>query len=67
MTREQIRLSLVATWLVLAAVIGITFTPTGAAGWLTWLVLGVLLPVGLWVVTAPEPLTMTEAIRRGRD
>jgi hypothetical protein len=52
---------------VLAAVIGITFTPTGAAGWLTWLVLGVLLPVGLWVVTAPEPLTMTEAIRRGRD
>jgi hypothetical protein len=67
MTREQVRLSLVATWLVLAAIIGITFTPTSASGWLTWLVLGILLPVGLWIVTAPEPLTMSEAIRRGRD
>jgi hypothetical protein len=67
MTRERVRLSLVATWLLIAAITGLTLTPVSASGWLTWLVLGVLLPVGLWVVSAPAPLTMSEAIHRGRD
>ncbi|WP_396625512.1 hypothetical protein [Luteitalea sp.] len=67
MTRDYLRLAIVATWLVIATIVSLTLTPHSASGWLTWSVLGLVLPAVLWVVTTPAPLTMSEAIQRGRE
>lgn len=67
MTREHVRHALVVLWIAAAVLVSLVDTPSTAGAWLTWSVLGVALPVGLWVVTAPEAPTMSEAIRRGRD
>ncbi|BCS32267.1 hypothetical protein TBR22_A14770 [Luteitalea sp. TBR-22] len=67
MTRGNFRLALAASWLLVAVVLCLTFTPETASGWLTWCVVGLALPAGLWVVSAPAPVTMSEAIHRGRD
>lgn len=67
MTREHIRLPLVAAWLLAAMTLGATHTPGTPAGWLTWCVIGVALPLALWFLTATRPVTMSQAIHQGRD
>ena len=67
MTRAHVRLALASSWLMVSAIVGLLLTPDTAAGWLSWAVLGLGLPVGLWVVTTPAPQTMSEAIHSGRD
>lgn len=67
MTRINLRLSLVGLWLLIAAGLLIARAPVSPAGWLTWCVMGVAVPLALWRVTASTPLTMSEVIHKVRD
>jgi hypothetical protein len=67
MTVYYARVGLIVGWLVAAMVVSVGMTPTTAAAWLTWVVLGLAMPLTLWLVTMPAEPSTSEAIHRARN